>query len=312
MDVGVLRVARMNPTTCAVLLVNYYSHKTVSGLLDDLSRHKGASRYVISLVDNSENESEAQHLSQVLKRYAGCFHTVQLTVAEQNRGYAAGNNRAYAAVSDQPFQHVFVINPDVRIVSGELSRLTAQLDRSDVVVVPVATVGATVLDGRGALSRRSGRSHQLTPGEAPARHWVVYPGGHFVGMRRSRWDYFNGFSECFFLYGEEADMSLRMQLAPTEVVSSRHVVVSHDSPKTTGSSSEHKSDVTLFHSARSSMILFRRHSSLRPYLPLAFILRIFHGARMLSLRKLGVVASGALSGLTAKNVEVATAREDSP
>jgi len=141
------------------------------------------------------------------------------------------------------------------------------------------------MTGQGALNRRTGQSRQLSEESGPENHEQVYPGGHFLGITTELWDLSGGFSDDFFLYCEEADLTMRLQEKCSEVASavSRTVRVSHSEGLSTArpGGDKSKSLVTYEHATRSRIILFRKHKSLQRYLFSVTALRILWALRFL-------------------------------
>jgi len=288
--------------TAAVLVVNYRSTDRVIDLMGDLAASSTASSaHHVSIVDNSVDPHEFRKLSERLQPFRHRFASLSVVAAEENRGYAAGNNLAYAQVQHLAVDVVVVINPDIRIVNGDIGQAAKlTLDLKAPIVVPFTKNNNIWGDGRAAISLLSGRSRQLAADEVPSRLWLVYPGGHFFIINRSAWDRSGGLSEHFFLYSEEADLILRLRATDTSLMPDPNLMVEHDSGGTTGSQHGQKSRVTLFHASRSSIVLFRSHRRLRWFLPSVFIARLGWVAAVtirLGFGAGGTALRGALDGL---------------
>lgn len=283
----------------AVLVVSYFSVERIEGLLADLAQQDIHKKMIVSIVDNSVDAHESASLTELVSLFESRFEALQLTISSKNLGYAGGNNLAYRAVSDHDFDVLFVVNPDIRLLDGRIdSAVRVIRDGSSAVAVPQTRAGNRILDGRGAINLWTGKSRQLEPHEELSDHWLVYPGGHFLGTSRRLWDRLAGMSEDFFLYDEEADFVLRGGLHRSNIRSISNFIVKHDSGATTGSMDGIKSTTTMYHASRSSVVLFQKHSSIRRRLPIVIAARLCQSVTV-TMRggNGGRIIAGTMSGL---------------
>lgn len=289
----------MSVKTAAVLVVNYHSSGRVADLLTDLAGSDAPEQLIISIADNSTDATEQATLQRLAASNRESFADIVVSDVGANLGYAGGNNAAYKAVQDADFDVVIVCNPDIRLADGSLRALINASPLSSVgITVPQTSENGWLGDGRAAINLLTGKSRKLAPGESAGRRWLTYPGGHFTLFSRDLWARIGGLSEDFFLYSEEADVVLRAQINADERVTSTALTVEHDSGGTTGSQSGSRSRTTLFHAARSSIILFRKHRRLRRTLPAVVLSRLMF-ALIITLRRGpgSVVVAGILSGV---------------
>ncbi|SFK18418.1 glycosyltransferase family 2 protein [Cellulomonas sp. KH9] len=282
-------------TRIAVLIVNFRSAAHVANLLADLSAQPASGQLIVSIVDNSLDEDERLRLERMAEAHSGTFRLIRVTAAADNLGYAGGNNLAYRSVEAEQFDFVSVVNPDVRILAGSVVQLSQACTSSSwAIAVPETSHAGSVSDGRAAIDRFSGRTRQMSRAEAPGSRWIVYPAGHFLMMNRDLWVRSEGLSEDYFLYAEEVDLVLRLG-DRAEIVPSDSLLVAHSVGASTGSSEHGKSQVTLYHAARSKVVLFQRHASLRPYVPLLVVARLAFA--VVNGRQGWAAARGVLAGL---------------
>jgi N-acetylglucosaminyl-diphospho-decaprenol L-rhamnosyltransferase len=131
-------------------------------------------------------------------------------------GFGANHNRAFAICTQPMFA---VLNPDLRLPRDPFPPLIDALTRSAdcALAVPAQLDG----DGQresfarpvptpwGVLARRLRPSAQRARGGAAA-HWVA---GAFMLWRSEVYARLGGFDERYFLYCEDVDICLRLQLA---------------------------------------------------------------------------------------------------
>lgn len=261
-----------------VVVVNYYSYESIRRLLRSLCADQCHYHVTIVIVDNSCDAAEASRL----KTLATTFTVVEMKIEiillanERNLGYGAGANAGVAALPPD-IDVIFIANPDTALVAGSLTSAAFQIACHPMTLFATPSGKAEGdLNGLAALRLPWGKSLQLSTGQTAPQRSLIYPAGHFLGVSKLLWDLLNGFSEDFFLYGEEADMVLRARsVGLGEVRTLQGISVSHEQGAATGSTGRvmAKSMVTLRHSCRSSMILFRKHRCIRQYLPAVLLAR---------------------------------------
>lgn len=284
----------------AVLVVNYFSSRMTLDLLRDLAQQSMSDNLIVSIADNSNEDSEYLTLSAGVEERRAEFLGVSITRSESNKGFASGNHIAYQAISEmQDIEYVVIVNPDVSIVEGSLENLTRELsdcDTEPMVAVAKTTSSFGTSCGAAAISKLTGRSRSLGLNDSPSASWIIYPSGHFMAMRRETWDQIGGFDRRYFLYGEELDFTLRSGLRRDQIRMIQGFSISHVGGGTTKSDSI-KSKVTLYHSARSRAIAYRKHSALRPYFTTMVLFRTLYGMRLIIRgRPGGEILRGLVSG----------------
>ncbi|WNB85444.1 hypothetical protein [Cellulomonas sp. ATA003] len=169
-----------------------------------------------------------------------------------------------------------VVNPDCRFERGSLAEL-----RTEVLRHGSAIHGArfTSIDnpesGVVAVDKMTGKIVWADRHVDLVETWrkIPYVAGHFFATTRATWEDIGGLSEDFFLFAEEADLAIRNGVTNSRVADA--VEVSHSrGASMSKESGALRSDAALFHSARSSMILFRKHKTLRRRLPIVAVARV--------------------------------------
>ncbi|KQY42817.1 glycosyltransferase [Cellulomonas sp. Root137] len=243
----------------AVLVVNYHSSSSVATMLASvLAAEEDLARVVVSLVDNSVDAAEWVSLEEIVADARARGLQVTLTRAPENLGFAAGNNRAYAAVASASPAAVLLLNPDCEVTSGSLgSALADVLEDEGAAHYAPTRQGGRRLSGVSELSLVSGRKRQLPAGQLGAeRPWRVrFPDGHCIALSRELWERAGGLDERFFLYCEEADLVLRTQCRLRAL---SRLEIDHIGGGTTGGG-DAKSDVTYFHGSESVVRLVKTH-----------------------------------------------------
>jgi len=178
----------------------------------------------IIVVDNHSSDGSMGYLQPL-------FPSVRFIVNEQNLGFAKANNQALAVCGGE---YVLFLNPDTLVPEDCLQKSLAFIERS-----AAGAIGTRMLDGRGRFLPESKRSFptplvsfyklsglaSLFPtsgifnkyalghlGEFQ-NHRVEVLAGAFMLVKRELLNRLNGFDENYFLYGEDIDLSFRMQQA---------------------------------------------------------------------------------------------------
>ncbi len=127
---------------------------------------------------------------------------------ENNLGYGAAANQGMKQAFDAGADWVIVVNQDVMISKKGINEYIRQLE-----IMPPGIVGseAGTLDPKRwttVLALRHVRQAQCKPGlEAGSR--IDYISGAFMAIHRDVWQATQGFYEPYFMYYEDADLSVR-------------------------------------------------------------------------------------------------------
>lgn len=211
-----------------LLIVNHHSAAELLASLDHLGPWPHGR---VAVVDNSQDAGQAQMLAQGLARRSGALDW-SLDIAEANLGFAAGCNRAWRATQAP---HVLLLNPDARITGAALSDLWKTLrQHPEAAAASPRTdwdeAGGFVLprpepQGPWAWACRSlqaawgaatwaSAAVRRTRREMSARQPFVVPclAGAVLLLERAAVEQAGGlFDERYFMFFEDADLSLRLR-----------------------------------------------------------------------------------------------------
>jgi len=188
----------------SVVIVNYNSGTYACDCIQSLLKQEGVSLEVI-VVDNASQDSS---LDILRTRFAD---QITLIESKENLGFGRANNLA-AGVATKEF--LLVLNPDTEIADIQaLSMLTGYLKQHP----ELGMVGPAILEPRKKkqvmprlrypLARNLKHTTQIKslPGQIA---WLL---GACMLMRRSVYEEIHGFDPDYFLYGEDADICLRLR-----------------------------------------------------------------------------------------------------
>ena len=209
--------------TVSVIVVAHDSLADLERTLPPLLRELRAGDEVI-VVDSGSSDGLADELSR-------SFPTVRLLTASANVGFAAGANLGAASARRDL---LVLLNPDVRVRDGWGSAIRLLWGGPW-----AAWMGLVTMDGGAAINTSGGILHFTGVGWAgragepvsAAPSSVVEVGflsGACLAIPRSTWNEVTGFSEPFFMYCEDVDLSLRLRLRGGRVAVDPSAVVVHD------------------------------------------------------------------------------------
>jgi len=217
---------RVGRRELAIVIVNYLSGNDLRDCLRALVSHSEGLDLDVVVVDNGSEDGSLEGIEDICP--------VRVIVSGTDVGFSAGVNRGVAA-TNAPW--ILVVNPDARIVEGELRAFVKAAEaRPD-----VALLGPRILQDDGspsisqlrfpalgrefaeavrlhrlpglsnigrAITRRDRYEHETRP------DWVV---GAVMLIRRDAINAVGGFDDDYFLYWEEVDWCLRARRAGWEI-----------------------------------------------------------------------------------------------
>lgn len=242
-------------------------------------------RHGVIVVDNDSLDGSAAMVRAE-------FPWVELIANEQNRGYGAAANQAFASSSSD---YLVLLNADVVPQPGTLATLVQYLeDHSRAAIVaprllnpdgtlqpssyPFLTPGhvLVVMSGlNSVLSRLFPRADRHL-GTSPETGRVPWVKGAALAIRASAFDEVAGFDESFFLYGEEHDLCYRLAEAGWETHFTTAAAMIH----VEGASSRGRETAVSEHIFGSLIHFYRKHFSRGRLLRLRMVLAALMAARI--------------------------------
>ena len=193
----------------AVVVVNYGSHALLETYLAAVS--SAAPEATCIVVDNFTSADEQEQLAQL-----GRSHHWTIVPLSTNTGFGNGVNVGVDVAIAAGCTTLLVLNPDAAIGRESLERLaTAVSNDHTLMVAPIVREsngrvwfgGADVLLDDGRMSNPKRRP------ERAARPYNEWLSGACFAISTELWVKSGGFDPDYFLYWEDVDLSLRVQLA---------------------------------------------------------------------------------------------------
>lgn len=206
----------------SIIIVNWHSARFVLHCIESIRRHQTRLAFEIIVVDNASHDGCERALSE---------HGEQVIYiqSEKNLGFAKANNLAFAASRGTS---LLFLNPDTEILGSAIERLHDTLHQ-----MPAAgAVGPKLLNRDGSLqtsciqsfpsilnqvlnceflrrrtplSRLWGMAPLYTATQDAAEVEVI--SGACLMLKRDVFQRVGRFSEDYFMYGEDADLCLKMR-----------------------------------------------------------------------------------------------------
>jgi GT2 family glycosyltransferase len=193
----------------SVILVNYNAAGFLGGCLESVFAQGGVG-FEVFVVDNASTD----HSRQLIKDR---FPEVRLIANATNAGFARANNQALERAEGEG---VFFLNPDTQVRPGVFLKIARYLSRHPRVGIagtrivnpddsPQSSVEMRYPGGRHG-EKEIRRRYAIPEPDPGGIAWVL---GASMAGRRDVLKRIGGFDDRFFLYGEDADICLRIRKA---------------------------------------------------------------------------------------------------
>jgi GT2 family glycosyltransferase len=271
------------PTT-SIAVVSYGTREELRACLSALASE---TRHEVVVVDNASPDGSAAMVRAE-------FPWVALVENDQNRGYGAAANQAFASASAD---YLVLLNADVVPRPSALATLVRYLEdhpRAAIVAprllnpdgtpqascYPFLTPGhvLVVMSGLNSVLTRlvpRARRHLGTSPQASTGR-VAWVKGAALAIRAEAFDEVAGFDESFFLYGEEHDLCYRLAQAGWETHFTTEAAMTH----VEGASSRGRESAVSEHVFGSLILFYGKHFSRSRLLRLRIVLAVLMAARI--------------------------------
>ena len=209
----------------SIIIVNYNVRYFLEQCLCSVQQAARGMEVEVIVVDNASSDDS---LSMLQRR----FPEVKLIANKENTGFSRANNQGIRIASGE---YILLLNPDTLVAEDSFSSTLAFMDTHP----ECGALGVRMLDGSGKFlpeskrglptpavalykmtglsslfprSRRFGRYHLKYLNEH-STHEVDVLSGAFMMLRKTALDRAGLLDEQFFMYGEDIDLSFRIQKA---------------------------------------------------------------------------------------------------
>jgi GT2 family glycosyltransferase len=214
----------------SIIIVNYNVRYFLEQLLFSIRNAQKALNIEVFVVDNQSTDQSCEMVQTL-------FPEVHLIANNSNPGFSIANNQALAEAKGR---YVLFLNPDTLIAEDTLTKCVSYMDSNE----QAGALGVRMVDGSGHFLPESKRGLPLpsTSFYKLSGLYKIFPDsprinkyymghlpedktaavevltGAFFFARKSVLDKIGGFDENFFMYGEDIDLSYRVQLAGYQVI----------------------------------------------------------------------------------------------
>ena len=209
----------------SVIIVNYNVVHFLEQCLHSVFKAGARLEMEVIVVDNRSVDDSVEMVKQK-------FQQVKLIANTDNVGFSAANNQGLAIAQGE---YVLLLNPDTVVQENTFDKVIAFMDSH----ADAGGLGVKMLDGKGVFLPESKRglptpavafykifglaklfpkskkfgAYHLSYLDKDQVHEVDVLSGAFMLLRKALLDKIGGLDEAFFMYGEDIDLSYRIQLA---------------------------------------------------------------------------------------------------
>jgi len=211
--------------TLSVIIVNYNVSYFLEQCLNSVYRSRGIEHMEVIVVDNRSSDNSVAMIKQK-------FPQVLLMENARNLGFSKANNQG---IEQAKGAYVVLLNPDTVVEEHTLEKTLKTFESDE----KIGGIGVRMVDGKGKFlpeskrglptpwvafykvfglaalfprSKRFGKYH-LTYLSSTENHDVDVLSGAYMGLRVSMLERVGLLDETFFMYGEDIDLSYRIQQA---------------------------------------------------------------------------------------------------
>lgn len=260
---------QQNNITLSVIVVNYNVTYFLEQCLTAVYQSKGIEHIEVIVVDNRSSDGSVAMVQEK-------FPQANLIVNEDNVGFSRANNQG---ISIARGKYIVLLNPDTVVEETSFEKTIYAFDEDD----KIGGIGVRMVDGKGSFlpeskrglptpmvafykvfglsrlfpkSKRFGKYH-LTYLDEFETHEVDVLSGAYMGLRASVLKEIGHLDETFFMYGEDIDLSYRIQKAGYKNLYLAKTTIIHYKGESTKKSSVNY--VFVFY--RAMIIFARKHFS---------------------------------------------------
>ena len=211
------------PPTLSIVLVSYNSLTDLRRCLPSIQQQEVDATYELIVVDNHGGDGVAQLLRQQ-------FPTVTYLRNPVNNGYAGGNNLGLHHCRGR---WVLFLNPDTELHPGALQQLmhTARTYPQAFINPKLLNPDQTTINACGNQMQYTGITTCRGLNEPDSAYTGLVPvpllSGAALLVPTDRMRELGGFDEIYFMYFEDADLSLRARLRGHTLLCNQDAVITH-------------------------------------------------------------------------------------
>ncbi len=256
-----------NEYKLSIITINYNGLKDTCELIDSIPFNNDME---VIVVDNASKQDEASIISE---RYP----QAKVIRSQKNLGFAGGNN---LGIKEAKGKYILLINNDTYFKDFNIDALIERLESSDKIAIicpklrfawgnnPIQFAGYTPLTNVTIRNQAIGFGEE-DKGQYDIAHPTPYAHGAAMLIKREAIEKVGLMPECFFLYYEEIDWSMRFTRAGYEIWYDPACTVYHKESQTTGQNSP----LRTYYITRNRLLLVKRnYKGINKYLSYIYLI----------------------------------------
>ena len=223
----------MRPVSIGVVIVNWNGLRDTIACLQSLAAASPVPARVV-VVDNASTDGSVEALSRWAQGWPAGRPQPAILRSDSNRGFAGGNNLGIVELArHSAITHFLLLNNDATVDPAFFAEVAAALEQAP----DAGLLGATIYEGTSgdlvwyAGGRLPGLRALTAHGTMiPANVSVVrteFVTGCAMLISRVAWEALGPLPECYFMYFEDTEYSLRAGVAGFPVIYAPRAVVHH-------------------------------------------------------------------------------------
>ena len=237
----------------SIITINYNGLNDTCALIETIPFNE---KMEVIVVDNASKNQEAEIITQQ-------FPQIKVIKSNQNLGFAGGNNLGIKAAQGK---YLFLINNDTVFKNFNIQPLINRLKSSPNIGIvcpkirftwannPIQFAGYTPLSSITIRNRAIGFEEE-DKGQYDSPHQTPYAHGAAMMLKREIIDKVGLMPECYFLYYEELDWSMRFTRAGYQIWYEPKCTIYHKESQSTGQNSPFRT----YYLTRNRLLLVRRN-----------------------------------------------------
>lgn len=310
----------MNTPSVTILILNWNGYHDTLALLKNLEKVT-YSNFSVSVIDNaSTDESVGQLAHYMEERRKGNGYALSLLPLSKNFGFAEGNNKGLAQAIRTKSDYFLLLNNDTLVAPDFLDKMVAaaETDKSIGALAPTilwADPNGTKTDkvwyAGGWINFFAGGAHHITELPADLDKPITTPfltGCCLLISAQAVTKLDQLFDPRFFAYGEDVDLSFRLQQQGLKLIYVPNATVWH---KLATSSGGPKSSNFWYYNVRNNFLIMARYAQWYEW-PVFLVYFLFYKPVLLSIggailkprpdkwQRLKAIAAGAFDAVTGR------------
>ena len=237
----------------SIITINYNGLNDTCALIETIPFNENME---VIVVDNASDNQEGETIAL---RYP----QVKIIKSERNLGFAGGNN---LGIQSAKGKYLLLINNDTIIRDFNIQALIDRMESSPYIGIVCPKIkfawgnNPIQYTGYSRLSRVSVRNHAIgyneeDQGQYETAHPTPYAHGAAMMLKREIIDKVGLMPECYFLYYEELDWSMRFTRAGYQIWYEPKCTIYHKESQSTGQNSPFRT----YYLTRNRLLLVRRN-----------------------------------------------------